>query len=303
MGRASGPPPPGEIWIGDDAAIVTPPSGPLVLATDAVVGGVHCDLALTGLDDLGWKGLTAAVSDIGAVGARPLHALVTFCVPPGADVGRLADGVAQASAEWGCPVVGGDVTAAGDVVVSVAVTGVLDGPEPAVLRSGARPGDHLFVTGPLGASAAGLRVLRAPARRLPGDRGPADVSDQLAASHRRPTARLAEGVAARRAGATAMIDISDGLSIDLHRVADASGVGFRLDRLPVAAGAIRAEALGGGEDYELLIAVSDPETLERAFADAALRPPLAIGRVTGDPSERLLDGDPLPRTGWEHRIG
>ncbi|MGH9093234.1 MAG: AIR synthase related protein, partial [Acidimicrobiales bacterium] len=128
MRAASGPVQPGEIWIGDDAAVVAPPAGMLVLATDAAVAGVHADLSLVGLDDLGWKALTAAVSDLGAMGARPLHALVTACAPPGTDLDLLAAGVAQASAAWACPVVGGDLSTASEVVVSVAVTGTLDGP-------------------------------------------------------------------------------------------------------------------------------------------------------------------------------
>lgn len=293
MRAASGPVQPGEIWIGDDAAVVTPPAGMLVLATDAAVAGVHADLSLVGLDDLGWKALTAAVSDVGAMGARPLHALVTVCVPPGTDLDLLASGVAAASAAWSCPVVGGDLSTATEVVVSVAVTGILEGPAPPVTRSGARPGDRLAVTGPLGGSAAGLRVLRAA--------GAPDAG--LAEAHRRPLARLAEGRAARDAGATAMIDVSDGLAIDLHRMADASGVGFRLDAVPVAPGATREEALGGGEDYELVVATPDPAALAGAFAAAGLRAPVVIGACTADPAERRLGDEPLARLGWEHPLG
>lgn len=295
LARVSGPPPAGSVWIGDDSAVVHPPPGPLLLATDAAVAGVHVDLSLVGLDDLGWKALTAAVSDLGAMGGRPCYALVTACLPPRTDVDRLAAGLAEASARWGCPVVGGDVTAADQVVVSVAAAGVLDGDRPPVTRGGASPGDALCVTGPLGASAAGLRLLRS----APGD--PAGAP--LVAAHRRPLARLHEGVAAREAGATAMIDVSDGLSIDLHRLADASGVGFRVDEVPVAPGATEAEALGGGEDYELVVAVADAGVLAQAFAAAGLRPPVVIGACTADPAERVLRGAPLARAGWEHRLG
>jgi len=308
MYAASGPPPPGQIWIGDDAAVVPPPTGPLVLATDAVVEGVHADLSVVGLDDLGWKAMAASLSDIGAMGARPLQALVTICFPAGTDVGRLATGVAAASAEWGCPVVGGDLSTASEVVVSVAVTGVLDGERPAVTRGGAAPGDVLLVTGPLGASAAGLRILQGtggtpvPGRR-PEAGGAHGVAAALVRAHRRPSARVTEGVVARRAGAVAMIDVSDGLSIDLHRLADASGVGFRLDDVPVARGATLAEAVGGGEDYELVIATADPAALEASLGDCGLRPPLVIGRCVADPAERTLAGEPLPRLGWEHPVG
>lgn len=289
------------VGIGDDAAVVAPPPGPLVLATDAVVAGVHADLSLTTLGDLGWKALAATVSDIGALGARPCHALLTLCAPAGADVLALAEGVAQASAAFSCPVVGGDVTEALEVVVSVAATGALDGPEPPVLRGGARPGDALFVTGPLGASAAGLRLLRAgggvAAAGVPaGGRALVDA-------HRRPVPRLAEGVTARHAGATAMMDVSDGLALDLHRLADASGVGFSLDHLPVADGASEGEALSGGEDYELVIATGDPDRLLGAFARAGLRPPAAIGTCVADRARRELAGRPLGRAGWQHAVG
>jgi thiamine-monophosphate kinase len=329
MRVASGPVRPGEIWIGDDAAVVVPPAGMLVLATDAAVAGVHADLSLVGLDDLGWKALTAAVSDVGAMGARPLHALVTMCAPPGTDLDLLASGVAAASAAWSCPVVGGDLSTATEVVVSVAVTGILEGPAPPVTRSGARPGDRLAVTGPLGGSAAGLRVLRAAAGAggtgggTPGtgaaagaggtgdpDGGNPDAWAEAAApaaglaeAHRRPLARLAEGRAARDAGATAMIDVSDGLALDLHRMADASGVGFRLDAVPVAPGATREEALGGGEDYELVVATPDPVAMAGAFAAAGLRAPVVIGACTADPAERCLGDEPLARLGWEHPLG
>jgi thiamine-monophosphate kinase len=310
--QASGPPPPGSVWIGDDAAVVEPPAGRLVLAADAVVAGVHADLALVGLDDLGWKAVTATVSDVGAVGGRPCHALVSICVPPGTDVELIASGAAAASARWDCPVVGGDVSTSDQVVVSVAATGVLEGPEPPVLRGGASGGDHLFVTGPLGGSAAGLRVLRsaggaqgAGAQGAGAQGAGADdsVVQALVEAHRRPLARLREGAAARAAGASAMMDVSDGLAIDLHRLAAASGVGVRLDDVPVVPGATEEEALSGGEDFELVVATPDPGRLVAAFLAAGLRVPIPIGRCTADPGERLLRGAPFDRRGWEHPIG
>lgn len=298
MDEASGGPPPGEVWIGDDAAVVGAPAGRLVLATDAAVGGVHADLEVVGLDDLGWKALTSTLSDLAAMGARPCHALVTFSVPPGTDVVRLATGVAEASQHWSCPVVGGDVTSSDQVVVVTAATGVLEGPLPPVLRSGAAPGDTLVVTGPLGSSAAGLRLLRA------GEPVGADVDlHALCTAHRRPSCRLQEGVAARESGASAMMDVSDGLGLDLHRMADASGVGVALDAVPVAPGATLDEALSGGEDYELVVATPDVRALEAAFAQRGLRPPIVIGQCTDDPQVRTLGGEPLGRVGFEHRVG
>ena len=149
--------------------------------------------------------------------------------------------------------VGGDLTAAGAARrVAVAVTGGLRGPGPGRAAQRRPPGDALFVTGPLGASAAGLR--RLPLRERPG-LGRCGAGGRLPAARWRAWSRAA---AARAAGATAMMDISDGLGLDLHRLADASGVGFVLDDVPVADGATLEEALGGGEDYELLIAARRP---------------------------------------------
>jgi len=264
----------------------------VLLTTDAVVAGVHGDLDLIGPADFGWKALTAAVSDIAAMGGTPRHAVVSVGAPPGSPLEELAEGLAEAARAWACPVVGGDLSEAAQLFVAVAVTGTLAGDRPAVLRSGARPGDALFVTGPLGASAAGLRVLR----------GGQPGGQDLVAAHRRPSARLAEGRVAREAGARAMLDLSDGLGLDLHRLARASQVGVRVDRVPAAAGATEEEALGGGEDYELLIAAPDDGRLERAFSAAGLRPPLRIGTCTADPTERRLGSQALPEAGYGHRL-
>ncbi|PLS74930.1 MAG: thiamine-phosphate kinase [Actinobacteria bacterium] len=283
-------PPPGETWIGDDAAVVAGPVGALLLSTDAVVAGVHADLSLVGLDDLGWKAVAAAVSDVAAMGGRASHLLVSVCGPEGTDVELLYAGIAEASAEYRCPVVGGDLSASSQLVVVVTVVGGA-GAHPPVLRSGGRPGDTIYITGPLGSSAAGLRRLRS---------GQAAGDDPLVRAHRRPRARPAEGVAARQAGATAMIDVSDGLAADLRHLADASAVGVVLDEVPVADGASLGEAVGGGEDYELVFTAPERERVTASFTSAGLRPPIAAGRCTADPSERLLAGEPLPEGGWEH---
>lgn len=298
VSSALGEPPDQELWIGDDAAVVAPPAGWLVLATDAAVAGVHADLSLVGIDDLGWKAVTAAVSDLGAMGARPRQALVTLCLPAGSDVDRLNAGVVAAAVAYGCPVVGGDLSSADQLMVSVAVAGSVDAGPPPVRRAGASPGETILVTGPLGRSAAGLRCLRQGRPAAPGG-----AVGGLVAAHRRPVARLAEGEVARLAGATAMIDVSDGLAIDLDRLARASGVGVRLGGVPVGDGATLDEALGGGEDYELVVVTPDPDGLVEALGAAGLRPPTVIGRCTGDPGERTLAGRPLARSGWEHPLG
>jgi thiamine-monophosphate kinase len=288
--------------IGDDAAVVAAPAGSLLLSADAAVAGVHADLALVGVDDLGWKALAAAVSDIAAMGGRPQYALVTVSGPLGQiDLELLYDGLLAAAGAFGCPVVGGDITAAPDLVVSVTVVGDGDehafGGRPPVLRSGAQAGDTLFVTGALGAAAAGLAALRA---------GRVAEAPDLELTHRRPRARLAEGTAARRLGATAMIDLSDGLASDVWHLADASGVGVVIDHVPIALGVSRmvndpeATALGGGEDYELLFSAPDPDRIEAGFLEAGLAVPIRVGRCTADVAERRLRDQPLPLLGWEH---
>lgn len=292
----------------DDAGVVATPGGEaLVVSVDSVIEGVHFDLSFCSPSDVGWKALMQALSDLAAMGAAPLGALIALGVPGdgGVDVdvsfgggGELAlgvtDGIAEASAATGCPVVGGDVSSAGQLVVAVTVLGTIRGGGEPVPRSGAQPGDAVFVTGPCGSSAAGLRELRA-----------GDPHADARRAYRRPVARLAEGDAARRSGARAMIDVSDGLALDLHRLADASGVGFELQDIPVAAGATLDEALGGGEDYELLLAVSDTdvEDLESLFDEPGLREPIRLGRIVDDPELRVLGTSPLERLGWQHRLG
>ncbi|MGO9584079.1 MAG: thiamine-phosphate kinase [Acidimicrobiales bacterium] len=289
-------PPQGQTWIGDDAAVVSsPPGGSLLLAADVVVEGVHFDLGLVDAADVGWKALAVNVSDIAAMGGQPLHALVTVAGASASMIDGLARGLAEASAAYQCAVVGGDLSSGPCLVVSVAITGTSDN-RPAILRSNARPGDALFVTGPLGRSAAGLRALRAELTGV----GPAPAD--LAAAYRRPVARLGEGRAASAGGATAMIDVSDGFGIDLDRLATASGVGVVLDSLPVAEGATREEALGGGEDYELIFAAADPGAVSKAFAAAGLRPPVHIGACVSNPATRRIGDEPLEASGWEHRL-
>ena len=286
--------------MGDDTAVLPAPSGPMLLAADAVVAGVHADLDLVGLDDMGWKAIVANVSDVAAMGGRPCYTVVTVAGPLGTlDVDLLYDGLLAAAVAYECPVVGGDLSTSATLVVSVAIVGDGGGPaEPPVMRSGARPGDTLFVTGPLGSSAAGLELLRS---------GQLSEAPDLVLSHRRPRARLDEGTAARVAGASAMIDVSDGLSADLRHLADASCVGVVLDRVPVAIGVSRvsddpeALALGGGEDYELLFAAPDPDLVEATFAGRGLGVPLRVGRCSADPAERRLRDADLPVLGWEHR--
>ena len=292
---------PGDLGIGDDAAAVTlVDPGRVVLATDLIVEGVHVDLEISTPEDVGWKALMVTVSDLAAMGARASYVLLSVAAPPGFPIGRLGDGVAEAAAAAGCTVVGGDLSGGPVLVVSVTAVGsVPDDGAPMLKRSGARPGDRLFVTGPLGASAAGLRLSRAPG----GVSGVSGASLVLGA-HKRPMARLAEGSVARSAGVSAAIDVSDGLVADLIHVAEASAVGFALavGDGAIADGATRDEALHGGEDYELILATSDPVGLLAAYRAAGLRVPLDIGCCTHEVGIWTADGEPLSPEGWRHQF-
>ncbi|HET8725043.1 MAG TPA: thiamine-phosphate kinase [Anaeromyxobacteraceae bacterium] len=293
-----------RVGVGDDAAVLRPPPGEDLVATvDAVVEGVHFDAGFTPAD-IGWKALAVNLSDLAAMGARPLWALVALATPRGADLGRLGrigDGLAACARRHGIAVVGGNVTSAPGLSLTVTVVGAAPRGR-ALLRSGGRPGDLLVVSGTLGDAALGLE---------PGAAAP------LRARQRRPAPRLALGRAApgiARAG----IDISDGLVQDLGHLCRESGVGARVEAgsLPLSAAyraAVRGRprpleaALAGGEDYELLLAV--PPGRLGALREAARRartPVAVIGALEARPGVRVLDGGRpvrLSRTGHDHLRG
>jgi thiamine-monophosphate kinase len=287
-----GPGPEGEVWIGDDAAVLGPASAPVLFATDLAAEGVHFDRRHGTLADVGWRVLVQNLSDIAAMGGRPKAAVVAVAGAGFDELGLIYEGLLEASRRFDCPVVGGDLSDATALNISVAILGATAGTAP-VLRSGAAPGETVFVTGPLGAASAGLRELRAD----PGARS------ACTAAFLRPVPRLGEGVAAALGGARAMIDVSDGFGIDLRRLAEASGVGVALDELPVAPGATPDEALGGGEDYELVFTAPDPGAVAARFAESGLRAPVPVGATTADRAEFRLRGVPLASTGYEHRLG
>ena len=263
------PAPQQDGW-GDDAAVLARPEGRLLFCCDAGVEDVHLDTALFPVADLGYRTVIAALSDVAAMGGRPVSAVVSICAPGDVDVVGVEAAVVEAAATSGCTIVGGDLSRAGCTSVTVAVLGELTRAGP-VRRDGARPGDTAFVTGPLGGAAMGLRRRR---------EGVALDEEQLA-RFRRPVARVAEGQAAARLGATAMIDVSDGLVRDLRRLACASGVGVKVDVVPCGEDASMDEAMGGGEDYELLFADRTPMRSRPGFEAAGLAAPHLIGTVDG----------------------
>jgi len=277
----------GVPW-GDDAAVLDASGRRIVVGVDAAVLGVHLDATHFPIGDLGYRAAVASLSDLAAMGAAPWCALVAICAPGDVDVVEVEAGVIDACAAHGCAVTGGDLSRS--ATASVAVTALGLETSRVVGRGGARPGDVVLVTGALGASAAGLRARR----------GGAALDDASVLAHRRPRALLAEGAAAAAAGATAMIDVSDGLARDLRRLASSSGVGVALAGVPVAEAATLDDALGGGEDYELVICHRRPEALRAAFADAALEVPIEIGEVIEATEGVRLGGEELADVGWRH---
>jgi thiamine-monophosphate kinase len=314
------PPPPAEVLlgIGDDAAAVAWPGGTLLLTTDTLVEDVHFRRKTTGLRDLGAKALAVNLSDIAAMGGEPRYALLALALPPSvplADVDDLYAGLGLMASRHGVALIGGDTCADPErIVLTLTVVGRVDGAP--VSRRGARPGDAVLVTGSLGGSAAGLAVLERGAGLVPPI--PDEVGAPLVAAHRLPTPRVAEGRAARAAGATAMIDLSDGLVTDLGHIASESGVGaaVRLDALPVSPATRRAAelfgesawrwAVAGGEDYELCFtAPSDmaPAVAGRVTAETGT-PVSVIGEIRpAAEGVRFLDSGGRPvevGPGFEH---
>lgn len=298
------------LGIGDDAAVWQPSrSARSVITTDALVEGVHFTRELMSAHDAGWRALASNLSDVAAMGARPLLATVALGFPRDTDPSWLLacyDGIAALARRARCAVAGGDLTRAPAITLSITVVGEVR-PSNLKRRDGALPGDVVAVTGPLGAAAAGLRAAGDPALA-------ADPRFAAAlAAFRTPEPQLRTG---RLLGASrhvrAMMDLSDGLSTDLGRLCAASGAGAIVDSVPVhpAAAAVAAAtgddaehwALDGGEDFALLVCVA-----RRAFAHLAARvkaaagqPLLRIGTITTESGVRRSDGSLVQPRGWDH---
>ncbi len=264
---------------GDDAA-VTVPHGATAISVDSLVEGVHFRRQTAPLGSVGRKALSAALSDLAAMGAAPGEAYVQLGVPDDLDEGgclELAEGLAEVAAEHDVAVLGGDVTRAPALWVAITVVGHADSADELVRRAGASPDDVLAVTGELGGAAAGLLLLDRP--ELAEALGE-EVAEALRRRQLDPRPRLAAGRALAAAGASAMIDVSDGLGGDAGHVAMASSVRLviELERLPLQAGVGEVAAAAGvdaddlatarGEDYELLVALPF-ERVDRASAEVA----------------------------------
>ena len=257
--------------IGDDAAVLDVPTGSrLVASTDATVENVHFRRAWLNPSEIGYRAATAALSDLAAMAASPIAMLVAMCIPEDwrAEVGAIADGIGDAARTFETPITGGNLTSGRELALTVTVLGTT--PRP-LGRDGARAGDILYATGTLGGPGSALRAWES-------DQEP---SAEHRARFARPSARIREAIWLADRGATAAIDISDGLMADVQHLAAASAVDMciELDAIPVATGASPRAAATSGEEYELI--VSAPRAIdEHAFARAFGVPLTRIGAVS-----------------------
>ena len=293
--------------IGDDAAVWRLEHGVTVTTTDTMVDGTHFTRETASWGDVGWKLWIANVSDVAAMGGTPLVGVVTLGLPsdtPVQAIDDLYDGMLEACRSYGTLLAGGDIVGSQTAFFTVAMSGACT--EEPLTRSAGRAGDAVAVTGPLGASAAGLRLLRS------GGSPASDAERSLVDAHRRPRARVDAGTRLVAEGVRCAMDVSDGLVADLRKLAQASGCGARVDAPAVPVGAALREvfsddaqalALGGGEDYELVF-TGPAAVVGRAVA--ALPGAAVVGALidSGPGAVTVVDARGAPvdiaAPGWEH---
>ncbi|HLH04182.1 MAG TPA: thiamine-phosphate kinase [Bryobacteraceae bacterium] len=270
--------------IGDDCAVFQPRAREdLVFTTDFVLESRHFELSTHTAADVGHKALARSLSDLAAMGAEPAFCLVSLAIPPKLAsrwVKEFYGGLTALATRFGVTLAGGDTARFERVVVDVMCCGRVPRGK-ALLRSGAQPGDAIYVTGELGASAHGLTTKRGEAWKR----------------HLRPEPRIAAGLALRKLGVSACMDLSDGLSLDLVRLCKESRVSAELTgELPIARGASLDEALNGGEDYELLF--TSRRNLPHEIAGVTVT---RIGRITSQRPARIrFAGRPLKPKAFDH---
>ncbi len=293
---------------GDDTAAWAAAPATELFTTDTVVEGIHFTRETTPWHDLGWKSLASNISDIAAMGGLPLYALITLGLPPEtevADIEGLYRGMLEIGEEYGVAIVGGDMVRSPVAFITVALTGVLNGPP--MVRTSARAGDQVAVTGYVGSSGGGLKLMLEGLTSTTGSAG------FLREAHRRPRPAVAEGQMLSKAGVLTAMDVSDGLADDLSKLCLASGVAARIyaNRVPIhpALQEVFPEdcldlALYGGEDY-LLVFTAPPKIMQVVVADlpegAAVLGEICEGRP-GDITLVRHEGaeTAIGRAGWDH---
>ncbi len=301
-------------WLGDDAAVVRA-RGYAVTSIDTMVDGVHFRRSELTPEEIGHRAIAAAVSDLAAMGAEPGEAYLSLALPAGTEIEQtvgLVRGAQALATETGITIAGGDVTASTTLTITFAVVGWTDEPAELVGRDGAAPGDLVGVTGALGGAGAGLAVIEGRAPTVD-----SEVAETLRARYARPHPRLDAGRALAAAGATAMIDISDGLATDAGHLARRSHarVEISLDALPLAAGVADVAMAQGeepqtfaaraGEDYELCACVPESglRLVETTFASRSITVGFTVvGRVVEGPTGVAFRGTSSPLSGYEHSI-
>jgi thiamine-monophosphate kinase len=282
---------------GDDAALVSVPDGRVLASTDVLVEGRHFRTDWASANDIGHRAAAANLADIAAMGGVSTALLVSLCIPRDLDprwVEQLTDGMADECAVVGAAIVGGDMSASQQITIAVTALGDLGGRAP-VLRSGARAGNVVAMAGRIGQAAAGLTVLSR------GFRSP----KALVEAYRRPVVPYLAGPEANDLGATAMIDVSDGLLADAGHIADASGVGIdiRRDVFEITTSMRDAASALGVDAYTWVLAGGDDHPLVATFPPTVALPErwTVIGRVV-DGSGVTVDGRLHTEgpTGWDH---
>ncbi len=297
------------IGIGDDAAVWQSEASVQLGTTDTLIESVHFDLSTTSWLDLGWKSLAVNISDIAAMGGTPTHCMISLGLPPDTELENITElykGMAEIAGNFSMAIAGGDISESPMVTITPTIIGTAE-KDKILTRSGAKPGDKIAVTGSIGLSAAGLKMIQTKSNFDP------ETSMILREAHLRPWPRITEAQTLAQKGVKTAIDISDGLTADLGHICQASKVGAKviLSSIPIHPATITAfpddtmkMALTGGEDYELLFTA--PENVIESIQKHLVTPIAIIGQIVSDNPGKVVLLDKagneieLPQCGWEH---
>ena len=295
------------IGIGDDAACWRA-EGLQIATIDTLIEDIHFDFKNITWRELGWKSMAVNLSDIAAMGGRPLYALVSLGIPRDTETESIVDlykGMLELAKKHEVRIIGGDTVASPTTAITLTLIGEAVDEDKILKRSAAKPGDLIAVTGTFGASAAGLAMMQ---RRLTFDK---KTEAALREAHFKPTPRINEGQVLTRNGVKAAIDVSDGLLGDLEKMCLPSGVGAKLysDRIPIHPAVLKSFgneavrlALTGGEDYELIFTA--PQKIVNVIKRELACPVTVVGEIVKSKGVEVLDEDgnefSWSFAGWDH---